>query len=534
MVGTSPPLPTATCDIPRRPTAPSAATVSVLFDNPESRNNAVEEDQSAFFRDLNLDQVVQSITAGLREYDLTPFFYKPLRTVGAIAYRHEVFRDLEDSTLITRVRAFARGMRAMRGQLEQAGKLYDTYQRESWFLDAVATYCDAVAQLADDLNHVTPRSRGLQGFLQYLTEYSRSSAFTALATETRTLKEQLASVRYCLHIAGNKIKVTKFENDANYSAEVTATFEKFKQGAVKDHLAKFRSSPDMNHVEAGVLKLVARLHPDIFSALDAFAGRHREFLDDTIAAFDREIQFYVGYLEYIEPLRQAGLRFCYPQVADRPNGITVAETFDLALASKLVSEKAPVVCNDFSLRDAERIFVVTGPNQGGKTTFARTFGQLHYLASIGCPVPGTRAQLSLFDRLFAHFERGENLKDLSGKLQDDLVRIHAILEHATDRSIIIMNEIFTSTTLQDAVFLGTKVLQQIIERGCLSVCVTFVDELASLSDRVVSMVSTVVPENPAIRTYRIIRRPADGLAYAHAIAEKYGLTYERLVARIAL
>jgi DNA mismatch repair ATPase MutS len=227
-----------------------------------------------------------------------------------------------------------------------------------------------------------------------------------------------------------------------------------------------------------------------------------------------------------------GSPFCYPDVAATAGNVYAHGTFDIALAYKLAAQDKVPVYNDFALGGKERIIIVSGPNQGGKTTFARTFGQLHYLACLGCPVPGSKAGVMLFDRIYTHFEREENIATHQSKFEEDLVSIHAIVEAASGRSIIILNEIFSSTTLQDALFLCRHIMQHLIRLKAYCVWVTFIDELVSLSDTAVSMVSTVVPDNPAIRTFKIIRKAPDGMAYALSIAEKYHVTYHQLKERI--
>jgi len=504
---------------------------SILFERPEDRIEDGRLEAPAFFADLNLDQIIAAITAGKGEYHLPPFFYAPLNTINAIQYRHEVLQDLEESTLFECVRSFSQRMQAMRKHLAQADKLYYKYQKQRWFLDAVGVYCYAVNGLARDLNRADVKSRGFLAFREYLRTYAESDRFGSLLADVKQINTDLSAVRYCVLMKGDSIKVRHYEGEIDYSADVEQTFDKFKQGAVKDYTVTFSTGVEMNHIEAQVLDFVAQLYPDVFFGLDHFATNNGEYQDEAIRVFDREIQFYVAYLEYIERLKRAGLHICYPRIS-KDKRVHHREAYDFALAQKLIAEHSSIVCNDFDLRDTERILVVSGPNQGGKTTFARTFGQVHYLASLGCLVAGREAQTFLFDKLFTHFEKEEDIKNLRGKLEDDLVRIHDILNQATPDSIIILNEIFTSTALQDAVSLSRKVMDRIVELDLLCVCVTFIDELASLSEKTVSMVSTVVPDNPALRTYKIVRRPADGLAYAISIVEKYGLTYEGLRERI--
>ncbi len=494
---------------------------SVLFEGSHD-NDGLTLTEPDYFGDLNLDQVLSEMTGGREEYALEPFFYTRLFAAEAVRYRQEVVRDLERVEVLEAVRRFADTMRRTREHLARSEKLHYELQRQSWFVDAVGIYCEAVHTLAGDLAELQLGSLGLRGLRDYVVEYAGSERLTALVEEARRVKEALRGIRYRLRIQGPRVTVGRYEGEEDYSVQVLETFGRFRQGAVRGYLVSLPDDVEMNHVEAQILELVARLHPDEFGARADYCERHRAFLDQTIARFDREVQFYLGYLELIGRLRAAGLRFCYPRVSARSKEIAAEDTFDIALATKLVGEEREVVCNDLRLSGPERMLVVSGPNNGGKTTFARMFGQLHHLASLGLPVPGSEARLLLADRIFTHFEREEDIETLRGKFDDELVRVHEILELATSRSVIVMNESFNSTTLNDALFVGTEVMRRILELGCVGVYVTFVDEIASLSEATVSMVTEVVPENPAQRTFKVLRKPADGLAYAWAIAESTG------------
>jgi len=507
---------------------------SLLYPSPESDAGEFYPPDSSFFADLRIDQIIAAVARDREEHDLlTDLLSREVHDVDTLRYRQEVFRDLDDPAVLSGAQQFAEQMRQVRVHLAQLPKMDSTHQRQGWTLDAAGLYCDAVRTLAGQLTSAPVASRGLRGFRDYLSSYVASPDFTACAAQTASCRTALAQITYETRIKGGRVEVSRYAGEPDYSDEIEQVFSRFQQGGVKDYRVAYRGWPGMNHVAAQITELVARLFSAEFEALADYCARWSGFVDASVRQFERELQFYLAYAEYIRPLQKAGLAFCYPDLDPVSKIVSATATFDLALAARLLARPGRVVTNDFFLREPERVIVVTGPNQGGKTTFARTFGQLHHFAMTGCPVPGSSARLFIPDRIYTHFEREEDISNLSGKLEDDLVRIQRVLRSATSRSIVIMNEIFTATTLSDATFLGTRVLDKVIELDLLCVYVTFIDELASMAPTVVSMASTIVPENPAERTYKIVRKPADGLAYALAVARKHRVTYEQLRERIS-
>ena len=166
---------------------------SILF--PATEDLAKRETPQApdFFGDLNLDQVIDVITAGKDEYNLKPLFYTSLHDIHTIDYRHGVLRDLENGLLSEHISSFAKQMRSVREHLAQSAKLYHQHQKQSWFLDALEIYCDTLGKLVHDLSLVDLRSAGLLAFRSYLLDYMKSESFTSLLAETKGLKADLAT-----------------------------------------------------------------------------------------------------------------------------------------------------------------------------------------------------------------------------------------------------------------------------------------------------------------------------------------------------
>ena len=506
---------------------------SILFCKQHDVPLCIEEPDC--FRDLNLDQLVDAILEREKNPDLSALYYLPLQDLDEIRFRQDFLQDLlpEDIWKIwdrfsQEIYSLNECLKIAREDLSSGDPWKCNYLLYGHFLDYGERYCQAIGQLRKEISETQFRSEGMRRTVRSIELLCNSDFYRQLQQALASLREKFNHIQYCMLIKNGTIRVKKYESEENLSEEITTIFKKFQMEDGKNYLHKFSEIPHADHVEAGVLQCLSHIYPELFHQLEDYVRQFSDFLDQGLLRFCCEIQFYLSWLKKISQERECCLPFCFPEFGTAD--LFANEIYDITLAGKIGPH---VVKNDFYLHSPERILVITGPNQGGKTTFARAIGQVHYLASLGLCVPGISARLLLPDRVLTHFEREEDLTGLNGKLEDDLQRLHQLLQSATDRSLVIINEIFASTVLEDAICLGKHMMEALTQKGACSVIVTFLDTLAEYSPETVSMVSTVDPVSPEIRTFKVIRKPPDGLAYAKMLAAKYGLTHDQILRRIS-
>lgn len=512
---------------------------SILNENSDVECEDYSESDGSFI-DLSLDQIFDKLFKSTDEFDFGRVLYHPLKNASDVIYRQKIMHDFDDENLreffenfSNEFNALESSMNEIQAKLKSQSVFQENYEIKLSGLGFSKKYVSLIEESVLKINDFEITSDGLKAFCDYLKEHSCSVEFQTLKEDTESLVKQFQDIHFALNIDDRTIKLRQNDGYQNLNQEVDRLFSRFKQEeAEKNHRDSLSGNTDPN-VDREILNLLSSFEKHVFSELDRFIKKHVNFLDETICKFCHEVRFYLSWEAFIDPVRREGLKFCYPGIVDSSSRIFCNGGFDLALSRNLYFEEKIPVTNDFYLEPKEKIIVVTGPNQGGKTTFARSVGQLFYLSSLGLSVPGESADIFLSDHIFTHFNMEENTEKQDSKLHNELLRLKNILDNATDKSTVIINEIFASTTLKDALDLGRMMMEKLNSKKCTVVFVTFLDELASFDENTVSMVSGIDEEKPGERTFKLTRRKADGLAFAENIAKKYHLTYEELNRRLS-
>ena len=249
-----------------------------------------------------------------------------------------------------------------------------------------------------------------------------------------------------------------------------------------------------------------------------------------------EIEFFVKGTELLRSLRDKGCALCTPDIRPMEDRAFFAkELYNPAVALKI---NDAIVTNDLDFDEKATIYVITGPNRGGKSVITCAAGQAQVMLQLGMFVPAKSAIISPVDAIFTHFPSGADDTIDKGRLGEECDRLREIFEVITPSSLVLMDESFSSTGAYEASYIAAEVLGALSYVGCRCIFSTHLHQLAAELDAInekaartggAPIDTLVAGMETGQRSFKILRKKPDGKSYARDIAEKYGITYESII-----
>lgn len=431
-------------------------------------------------------------------------------------------------------------------------------------------YVDAALGLAAALGGTTLQAPALRALKTAIDTLVATTEFVALREELPVLREQLNGMR-SITIGVNvsedlrpesatilSIEPEKIEGRTGLLGRLLGRetarqgITRLRGGAGTNFRAFFPPmAPNVYGTENELVRDLQHLIDGVVLPVGEAIERYVSVQTRAFASLEAELSFLLNGVALIEALRAAGLPTCRPDVASSDDCICrMSGAYNVSLALRtLDTASSPgassIVTNDITFdRTHGTVWILTGPNRGGKTTYARAVGLAHLLAQAGLHVPACSARISPIDALWTHFPTLETTTPGEGRLDDEAIRLAGIFRSATPHSLILLNEVLNGTSTIEALGLAYDAVRGLRLLGARSIYVTHLHELATRVDEINSstpgpgIVGSLVAEvdqsrqhgsNGHRRTFRIRPSPPLGVSYASEIAQQHGISYPQLV-----
>ena len=315
------------------------------------------------------------------------------------------------------------------------------------------------------------------------------AAFKArIAGDERALQEHLSEARALLRSANLKFTSVSGEE---YLFEVSKKGKEFKL-VPRDWTLVSQTKAAVRYRSPEATQLLAELEQDREQLQAAAQAAWEAFLGTLAGQYD-ELRLAVQQLASADVLlgfaqlaQQPG--YCRPVILDEgahPSSVSIVQGCNPVVMA-LLDGGAQFVPNDVALSaaaGAERCYIVTGPNMGGKSCLIRSVALIAVMAQVGCFVPAESVELTPLDGVFTRMGAEDNIHAGESTFMHELNEASEILAAATPRSLVIMDELGRGTSTHDGVAIAHSVASHLVERtGCLSLFVTHYLSLASLAE----------------------------------------------------
>ena len=529
--------------------------------------------------DLDLDKIASAAYIG-QQYRET--IHRMLLNVSAdpqvIVYRQQVLTDfmtvdgiaagfeellpilarLHDSLTLPPTRG-DEGLKEAVGRLAELNTYVTCVNRLQAILSApgAALSSQALCNLRDQLKEIAAEetfqslAQTLPGLLTQLRTVPSITIGVNLDGEWRPVEATLLSINEKPFKGGSFLqqlmnKKVSEKADEGIAPLHTVPFVKASDG-VRTINTALRADPIMIPLFRDLFKLLKSIVRPISAALKQYAKVNANFL----VALEEETAFYLGAVNLIRKMEAVGLPMCRPEVLpNEARACKIKDLYNLRLALDMQHSspdlRGVVVQNDVDFGPDGRIFILTGPNQGGKTVHTQAVGIAQVLLQAGLYVPAPSAKMSPVDGLYTHFAIEEKSIQGMGRLSEESKRLSDIFETITPGSMVLLNESLSSTSASESLYMAQDIVRALRLFGVRAMYATHLHELAESVDvmnrevsgdsLIVSLVAEVDLQAEAKdelipRTYKIKPGPPTGHSYAKGIAMRYGVSFEQLAGK---
>ena len=489
------------------------------------RSSYKDELRPSFYVDFNVDQIIDRICKNWGE-NISSFYYYLPADKESEDYRREVMADVKIVSLNEVLMSFVRKMKQHQEIINKKEFVRRDIQKAAWHISEVMQYGEALQELLGALQEADIRSQGMISLKESLETYLASEEFKTMYQTAGELQQERNSYRFKVKYSNNQVVVSE--------GEIAGTYDKF----LKDNLTEpekpmkspFVENADLVSLEMLIIEILQKKKPKLFKNTIDFYEKYKDYAKEVYIQLGKELPYYLAFYKFEEKMQKKGFAFTAPTV-DETQDMFATGLYDLALAYVNSEEDKEVTTNDVVYHAGETFIVLTGPNQGGKTTFARSLGQMMYFTKMGLDVPAMAANVHHFNRILTHFTVEESVETGRGKLQEELVRLKPMMNEEGTNDFVIINELFTTAANYDAIIMGQRVLQHFIGQNSKGIYVTHLKELTEAHESVVSMRAML--DEQGKQNHKIVRKEAEDIACAINQVNKYRLKYEQLKERLS-
>lgn len=250
-----------------------------------------------------------------------------------------------------------------------------------------------------------------------------------------------------------------------------------------------------------------------------------------------EIEFVTKAVSLFEELISRGVTMTYPDFVEESE-CPVFSAKGLVNPVIALKTDAEMVPNDLAFDEKAGIYIITGPNRGGKSVVTCAVGIACLMSSLGLPVCAEGLEMTPCDNVFCHFPQNADDTVNMGRLGEECARLSEIFSKVTKNSVVLLDESLSSTGSYEASYIASEVLAALSVIGCRTLFSTHLHDLAMKLDELnrtcaghggVPVDSLVADITDGERSFKIRRAAPDGKSYAADIASKYGLSFESII-----